>query len=150
MSDINTLVLSGRWARDPELRYSPDGMAFLRGTLVNNIVTGVGDQQRENVSPIRVVMFRKNAENCHKYRGKQGDEIFITNGRFQVRSFEDRDGITRWSHEVLANGIKFGQRPEKNREASADSDSDMSDSKMAALAEGSDVEATIPEDDIPF
>jgi len=54
---------------------------------------------------IPIVVWRKQAEQCAEYLSK-GSEV-VVDGRLQIRSYEDRDGIKRKKSEVVAWGVQF-------------------------------------------
>ena len=113
---LNRVELIGNLGADPEMKTAKSGVAI--GNL--RIATTHRAKDREGVwSDMtewhRVVCFGKLAENCERFLSK-GRQVFVE-GRIQTRKWEDKDGNTRYSTEVVANDIKFlGGR--------ADSDSD--------------------------
>jgi len=135
---LNSVNLVGHLAQDPELRYTPAG-----GVAVANFTIAVNrpflNQQGEREADfIRIVTWRKLAENCARHLTK-GRQVAVE-GRLQIRSYDDREGIRRIAAEVVARNVHFlGGR----REQTADVGDGLDDS----LVEG-DLE--IKEDDVPF
>ena len=134
---INKAILIGRLGKDPEARYTPDG------TMVTNFNLATDEQWKdkngEKVQKTewhRIVTFGKLAEICGNYLAK-GKLVFIE-GRIQTRSWEDKDGVKRFTTEIVASDMK------------------MLDSKGQAKTEGSSPEAVStssgggPEEDVPF
>ena len=111
MSALNRVILIGNLTRDPELRYTPDGTPVVSFTLaVNRSFT---NQQGEREADfISVVAWRKQAERCSEYLTK-GSQVAVE-GRLQIRSYEDKDGIKRKVAEVIAWRVTFLQRLKKS------------------------------------
>ncbi|MBQ9059683.1 MAG: single-stranded DNA-binding protein [Firmicutes bacterium] len=100
---MNSVILIGNLARDPELRYST-GMnqtAICRFTVAVN--DGYGDKQRTSFIPI--VVFGKQAENCDRYLAK-GRKVAV-NGRIQTGSYTNKDGNKVYTTDVIANNVEF-------------------------------------------
>ncbi len=134
---MNKVILIGRLTKDPELRYTPaNGVAVATFTLaVNRPFTNQQGEQEADF--IRVVVWRKQAENCANYLNK-GSQAAVE-GRLQIRSYEDREGQRRWITEVEANYVQFlgkkGDQPPEDQES------------FEGL-KGNEV--SVAEDDVPF
>ncbi|MRR16097.1 MAG: single-stranded DNA-binding protein [Deltaproteobacteria bacterium] len=103
---INKAILIGRLGKDPEVRYTPDG------TMVTNFNLATDEQWKdkngEKVQKTewhRIVTFGKLAEICGNYLVK-GKLVFIE-GRIQTRSWEDKDGVKRFTTEIIAGDMKM-------------------------------------------
>jgi single-strand DNA-binding protein len=103
---INKAILIGRLGKDPEVRYTPDG------TMVTNFNLATDEQWKdksgEKVQKTewhRIVTFGKLAEICGNYLVK-GKMVFIE-GRIQTRAWEDKDGVKRYTTEIVANDMKM-------------------------------------------
>lgn len=101
---INRFVLVGRLTKDPELRYTPNGVAVCRFTLaVNRTFTdGQGERQADFIN---IVVWRKQAENSSNYL-KKGHLCGIE-GRIQTGSYEGQDGKRVYTTEVIADSVQF-------------------------------------------
>lgn len=102
---MNQVVLIGRLARDPELRYSPNTQtAVAHFTLaVDRERTQQGDEQ--NADFIRITVFGKQAETVDRYLSK-GRQCAVT-GRIQTGSYQNKDGQTVYTTDVIANRVEF-------------------------------------------
>jgi single-strand DNA-binding protein len=98
---MNSVVLIGRLARDPELRYTGTGKAVTTLTVAVN--RGYGKDQEADFIP--VVVWEKQAENCANYLTK-GSQVGVQ-GRMQVRSYEAQNGEKRYVTEVVGNQVEF-------------------------------------------
>lgn len=101
---MNNTSLVGRLTKDPDLRYTPNGVAVANFTIaVNRPFT---DQQGNREADfINCVVWRRPAENLANFM-KKGSQIGVT-GRIQTRTFEGQDGKTVFVTEVVADQIAF-------------------------------------------
>ena len=101
---MNRVVLVGRLTKDPELRYTPNGVAVASFTLaVNRAFT---NQQGEREADfINCVVWRKAAENVANFLKK--GSLAGVDGRIQTRSFDGQDGKRVYITEVLAESVQF-------------------------------------------
>lgn len=100
---INTVTLVGRLTKDPELRYTPSGVAVARFTLaVNRQYKKEGEQQADFIN---IVTWRKTAENTANFLRK-GSLAGIV-GRIQTGSYDGQDGKKVFTVEVVAENVQF-------------------------------------------
>ncbi len=100
---MNHIVLIGRLTRDPELRYTPNGIAVANFDLA---VDRPSNQQGERETDfIRIVVWQKQAENCANYIKK--GRLVAVEGRLQIRKYETQDGQKRQAAEVVASHVQF-------------------------------------------
>ena len=133
---MNVVVLIGRLAQDPELRFTPSGVAV--ATFALAVERPFTNQQGEReVDFIDIVTWRKLAETVAEHLQK--GRLVGVNGRLQVRSYDDRDGIRRRRAEVVANDVRFLDWPDSPRGSgrSSAADFDLEDEDFS-------------EDDVPF
>ena len=106
MSSFNKVILLGNLTRDPEVRYTPNGSAVASFALAVNRKYKQGEETKEEVSYIDIVVFGKQAENCGQYLNK-GDAALIE-GRLQQRRWDDKEsGQKRSKVEVAAQSVTF-------------------------------------------
>lgn len=116
MASFNKVILMGNLTKDPELRYTPNGTAVASFSLAVNRRFKQGDEFKDEVCYIDIVVFGKQAENCGQYLGK-GHGIII-DGRLQQRRWETEDGQKRSKHEVVAQSIRFlSKKDDPSKEA---------------------------------
>jgi len=116
MTSFNKVILMGNLTKDPEIRYTPSGTPVANFRLAVNNRYKQGEEFKEEVCYIDVVVFGKQAENCGQYLSK-GQGV-IVDGRLQERRWETEDGVKRSKHEVVAQTVRFlsrrqGASPEK-------------------------------------
>jgi len=101
---INRTVLVGRLTKDPQLSYTPSGIAMARFTVaVNRTFKGQNGEQEADF--ISCQAWRKNAENLANFM-KKGNLIGLE-GRIQTGSYEGQDGKRVYTTDVVADSIQF-------------------------------------------
>ncbi|WP_156289922.1 single-stranded DNA-binding protein [Oceanobacillus salinisoli] len=101
---LNRVVLVGRLTRDPDLRYTPSGVAVANFNIaVNRPFTN--QQGNREADFINCVAWRRQAENLANYM-KKGNMVGV-DGRVQTRSYEGQDGKTVFVTEIQAESIQF-------------------------------------------
>ena len=98
---INQCNFIGRLGRDPEIRYTQSGKAVASFSIACSEKRG-GEETTEWVN---VVAWEKLAEICGQYLVK-GSLVFIS-GRMQTRKWQDKDGGTRYTTEIVAREMKM-------------------------------------------
>ncbi|SHH73539.1 MULTISPECIES: single-stranded DNA-binding protein [Virgibacillus] len=101
---LNRVVLVGRLTKDPDLRYTPSGVAVANFTLAVNRPFSNQQGNRE-ADFINCVVWRRAAENLANYMNK-GSMVGV-DGRVQTRRFEGQDGKTVFVTEIVAESVQF-------------------------------------------
>lgn len=101
---LNRVVLVGRLTKDPDLRYTPNGVAVANFTVAVNRPFSNQSGNRE-ADFINCVIWRRPAETLANYM-KKGSLIGV-DGRIQTRSFEGQDGKMVYITEVVADSVQF-------------------------------------------
>jgi len=101
---LNRVILIGRLTRDPELRYTPSGVAVTQFTVaVDRPLTSQGGEREADFIP--VVTWRQLAETCANYLRK--GRLVAVEGRIQVRNYENNEGKRVYVTEVIADNVRF-------------------------------------------
>lgn len=108
---MNVVTLMGRLSKDPELRYSPQGMANARITVA--VDRGYNQQKRQEAEAqnqptadfINCVAFGKTAELIANYFNK-GQRIGVV-GRIQTGSYDKQDGTRVYTTDVFVSSVEF-------------------------------------------
>ena len=107
---INKVIIIGNLGADPEIRYMPSGGAV--ATL--NIATSEiwkdkqSGAQQEKTEWHRVVLFNKLGEIAGEYL-KKGSKVFIE-GKLRTRKWQDKNGIDRYTTEIVADEMQMLDR----------------------------------------
>ena len=103
---MNKMMIIGNLGRDPEMRYTPDGRAVTNFSVATNYRSTTPDgEQRDETEWFNVSVFGRQAETCNQYLSK-GRKVFVE-GRLKSRSYQTRDGETRFSIDIMANDVRF-------------------------------------------
>lgn len=153
---MNKVILMGRLAREPEVRYSQgtEPLAIARYTLAVNRRFKRKDEPEADFIPC--VALGKSGEFAEKYFRK-GQLVGVI-GRLQVRSWEDKEGKKHWTTEVIIEEQHFaesekdsgeGKAAEQSRPAAASN----KPAKQMGLAEQEGfypIDESVEDDDLPF
>jgi single-strand DNA-binding protein len=145
-NSVNLVILDGRLGQKPEIRYTGSGSAVANLSLATN--ESRKDAKGENVEHTewhRIVVFGKTAEFCGNYLDS-GNLVNIQ-GRLQTRSWEDKEGVKRYTTEIVAD--KVTPLGGGNGTAKGAGDAKASSKPSAAPAAGSEAPAT-GDDPLPF
>ncbi|ALS25822.1 single-stranded DNA-binding protein [Paenibacillus cisolokensis] len=108
---LNRVILIGRLTRDPELRYTPSGVAVTQFTLaVDRPFTSSQGEREADFIP--VVTWRQLAETCANYLRK--GRLTAVEGRMQVRNYENNEGKRVYVTEVVADNVRFLESPNRD------------------------------------
>lgn len=151
MADINRVFLSGRLARNPELKYTSSGTAYCKFDLAVDKMPRKGSNEREAIFFNRITIWDRQAEVFEQYV-KQGDQVFIE-GTLGINEWE-KEGQKRRDVEITCRFFTFGAKkgggssgPQSNY-GSSDSSRYPSE-RQPSRAPAPPVEP-IEDDDIPF
>ena len=125
---INRVVLVGRLTKDPELRYTPSGVAVATFTLAVNR-TFANQQGEREADFVNCVVWRKQAENVANFLKK--GSLAGVDGRIQTRNYEGQDGKRVYVTEVVAESVQFLEPKGSN----SGGRNDFSGGSAVALAE---------------
>ncbi len=107
MASVNKVIIVGNLGRDPETRYMPSGDAL------TNIAVATTDkwkdkasgEQKEATEWHRISFFGKLAEIAGQYL-KKGSQVYIE-GKLRTRKYTDKDGIEKYSTEIVADTMQM-------------------------------------------
>jgi single-strand DNA-binding protein len=108
MSGLNKAILVGNLGRDPEMRFTPDGIG------VTDFSLAVSEGKSDTVW-FRISCWRGLAELTNKYLRK-GQQVYVE-GRLRPREYEGQDGKRRFTLDVVAEKVVFlGHKPENEHD----------------------------------
>lgn len=145
---VNKVILIGNLGRDPEVRYTPNGLAVANLTLATTEAwkDKQSGENQERTEWHRVIMYSRLAEIAGEYLRK-GSKVFIE-GRLQTRKWQDKNtGQDRYTTEIIADSLQM-------LDSKGSGGSSNSDSAPALEKAGMDMPQSAPaegfDDDIPF
>jgi single-strand DNA-binding protein len=158
MAGLNKVMLIGNLGRDPEIRYSQQGLAVVNFSIATSeswTDKNTGAKQ-EKTEWHRIVAFGKPAEILEKYLSK-GSQVYIE-GRLQTSTYE-KDGQTHYATDIVENNFQFlgsKQDAQGGGYQSGGGGYQKSDSGSGNQFQGQTTpgmtggQQPIPDDDIPF
>src|SRR5690606_14247404 len=121
---LNRVILVGRLTRDPDLRYTPSGVATTTFNLtVDRPFAGADGKKEADFIPI--VTWRQLAESCAHYLRK--GRLCAVEGRIQVRHYENNEGKRVYVTEDIADNVRFLESNRSESSSSTNSSSTSSD-----------------------
>lgn len=151
---FNKIIVVGNLGRDPELRYTPQGVAVCNFSMATNEKKKDKSGELQDVTTwFRITLWRNQAENAAKYLAK-GDSVYIE-GRLGVEEWTDRDGNNRFTLEVQGTEMQFISTKPKDGDgasgAPAHQDEFSGAPPSAPPPTGAPATTGVPgDDDIPF
>ena len=101
---LNQVMLIGNLTRDPELRYTPAGMAVATfGMATNRVWSTKQGERKEDAQFHRIVAWNKLAELCDQLL-KKGRRVYVE-GRIQYREFSDAEGQKKMVAEIVIDDM---------------------------------------------
>lgn len=103
---LNKVQLIGNLGRDPELRSTQSGVAVANFSIATSErwKDQAGEKQ-EKTEWHNVVVWKQQAESCGRYLHK-GSKVYVE-GRLQTRKWQDKEGLDRYTTEVVAMNVVF-------------------------------------------
>ena len=156
MPAFNQITLLGNCTRDPEMRFTTNGIPVCSVSLAVNSFSGSGDERKQDTCFIDVTFFRRVAEIASEYL-KKGDPVLVS-GRLKYDTWEGQDGQKRSKHSVIAEQLQLmGRSVSEDTAPGAPTTStptvappEKPQSRSRAKAAPVTVSEPDPEDDIPF
>lgn len=102
---LNRVILIGRLTKDPELRYTPAGVAVTQFTLAIDRPFSNQQTKEKEADFINIVTWRQLAETCANYLRK--GRLTAVEGRLQVRNYDNNEGRKVYVTEVIADNVRF-------------------------------------------
>ena len=112
MAGINKVILVGNLGQNPELRYTPNGVAVcsLRVATSESYTDRASGERITNTEWHNVVLWRGLAETAGKYL-KTGSQVYLE-GKLKTRQWQDQQGQNRYTTEVVADVMQLlGRAP---------------------------------------
>lgn len=125
MATLNKVFLIGNLTRDPELKYTANGIGIAKfGLAVNRTYSSQDGEKKEDTCFVDITAWDKLAEVCAEHLTK--GRLVLIEGRLQYQSWKDDDGTKRSKIEVVAQNVQFlGGKQENGEETEGTDDSDV-------------------------
>lgn len=136
---MNIAALVGRLTRDPDLRYTPSGVATCTFSIAVEDPFAKTDPKADFIP---IVTWKQQAEACANYLRK-GSQCSVE-GRIKTRNYENKEGNRVYVTEILANNVRFLE-PKKNGEQQS---SQQQEKRDPFQDDGKPID--ISDDDLPF
>ncbi len=105
MSGINKVILVGHLGKDPEYRHLEDGVAVASFPLATSEIILKDGKKIEFTEWHNIVMWRALADIAQQMLAK-GKLVYIE-GKLKTRSFESREGVKKYTTEIVAENFKL-------------------------------------------
>jgi single-strand DNA-binding protein len=107
MASVNKVIIVGNLGRDPEVRYNPSGVAWCTVSIATtrNWKNRESGEKQEETEWHRVVFNDRLAEIAGEYL-KKGRAVYVE-GRLQTRKWTDKDGVEKYTTEILASEMQL-------------------------------------------
>jgi single-strand DNA-binding protein len=151
MANFNRVILAGNLTRDPELRYTPKGVAIAKITLaINRTWKTETGEAKEEVTFVDVDAFGRQAEVVGQYMKK--GRPFLVEGRLKLDQWEDKNTHQKQSKlKVVLEGFSFIDSNRGDSAAPAGARPAAAPATAAEAPPAAEAEAAEPEqDDVPF
>lgn len=123
---VNKAILLGNVGREPEIRYTQSGSAVANFSVATGERRKVGGEWQDHAEWHNCTAWGKLAETCSNYLTK-GKQVYIE-GRIQTRKWDDKDGNTRYSTEIVAEKLVLlggkEDKPQSRQQGPQDQDFD--------------------------
>jgi len=147
---VNKVILIGHLGADPEMKYGSSGNPFTTFNLATTESWTKDGQKTEKTEWHRIITFGKLAEICAQYLNK-GKQVYIE-GKIQTRNWEDKEGVKRWTTEILCQNMQMLGGPGDATTGGGNTSERTSSYGGGGSAGGMNQQQGPPanEDDIPF
>lgn len=147
---VNKVLLIGRLGNNPEIRYTPSGAAVANFSVATNESwNDKNGQKQERTEWHRVVVWGKLAQLCGEYLSK-GRQCYVE-GRLQTRQWQDKEGQTKYTTEVIATTIQFlGAGSERSAQSGVSTGGGGQQKSGDDFSQVRMEEPSFTEEDIPF
>ena len=114
---VNKVILVGNLGKDPEVRHTQDGKPIVSISIATSESwrDKASGERKEKTEWHRVVIFNENLAKVAEQYLKKGSTVYIE-GQLQTRKYTDKDGVEKYSTEVVLQNFRgeltmLGGRP---------------------------------------
>lgn len=161
--NLNKAIIIGRVTQEIEMRTTPSGTNVSSfGVATNRVVKDQAGNKKEYTEFHNVVLWRRLAEIANQYLTK--GSLVMIEGRLQTRSWQGKDGVTRYRTEIIGVNMQMGPKPQNSTQTAesasmpppppdddaTSTEPDVPDASESSTASSSGNEDEIKVEDIPF
>ncbi|MES2555679.1 MAG: single-stranded DNA-binding protein [Bacteroidota bacterium] len=145
---VNKVILIGNLGKDPEIRRLENGAVVANFPLATSetFIDKATGERRETTDWHTIVLWRGLAEVAEKY-ARKGQKIYVE-GKLKNRSWQDKDGNTRYTTEVLGESMTL-LTPKSESDRPAQTNTPPYPTEPSSNPSPMDLNANF-EDDLPF
>lgn len=148
MSSVNKVILVGHLGKDPELRFLEGNVSVASFPLATSETFNKDGKKVEQTEWHNIVMWRGLADVAAKYLTK-GRLVYIE-GKLRTRSYEDKEGVRRYTTEIVAESFNIlGRRsdfenPNANQSTTTNSNNNTTQEETVDFKENDSEEDGLP------
>jgi len=146
--NLNKVFLIGRVATDIEMKTTPSGQSVCAFSLATNRTWKGKDGQKQEESQFhRIVLWQKLAEIASQFLTK--GSLVLIEGRIQNRSWDDKNGVKRYTTEIIGETMQMGPRTQGGSEPTKNFSApkkQTEDEDIPIIEDGDEIDVK----DIPF
>ena len=136
---VNKVILIGNVGADPDVKYLEGGVAVARFSLATSEVYNNKNGERVTQTEWHnIVLWRNLAQIAEKYV-KKGMMLYVK-GRLRTRSWDDQNGVKRYTTEIYGDNFQMLSRKQDNGEKPQDT----------SMPQAPDLGGSDDSDDLPF
>lgn len=140
---MNKVVLIGNLTRDPEHTVTSNDFSNCKFTIA--VTRNYNKRETDFFS---IVCWRGLADNCYKYLRK-GSKVGIS-GSIQNKNYEDKNGVKRYSTEIVADEVQFLTTKDENEEIEENDNKSISEKNEEPKKNIAKLTPVEDDDDLPF
>ena len=151
---VNKVILVGNVGKDPEVRHVESGTVCNFSLATSEVYKNKNGEKVTQTEWHNIVLWRQLAELAEKFV-KKGSQLYIE-GRIRTRSYEDQNGVKRYTTEIYADTMRFLGRKQEDGSASVAGNNQSTNSPSISNQSYStpvsepDFSPLDPADDLPF
>ncbi len=146
MASVNKVILVGHLGKDPEIRYLDGNVSVASFPLATSEFYNKDGKKVEQTEWHNIVLWRALADLAVKYL-KKGKLVYIE-GKLRTRTYEDKEGVRRFTTEIVAESFNLlGRRSDfepQSGDRSTDRGEDQSDEPKVDFRENDDDNDGLP------
>lgn len=142
MASLNKVMLIGNIGQDIELKYTQSGQPITTLSIATSETFTRDNERITKTEWHKAVVFGKLAEICSKFL-KKGSMIYL-DGSLSTRKWQDKNGVDRYTTEILAQSVKFLGKKDDNQDGAKKTDNANENSSDYENIQATDYNEIVP------